>query len=962
MRMNVDETPKVARGSNPLRQLSDLGQSVWLDCIRQSLISSGELQRLIHDDGLRGITSNPAIFEQAIAGSREYADLIGDSRARGLDAVSIYETLAVRDIQEAADLLRPVYDSSQYRDGYVSFEVSPFLAHDTPGTLVEARRLSRRVARDNLMIKVPATPEGIAAFEQLTAEGIGVNVTLLFSQRTYERVAQAYIRGLRRFAQGGGELNRVASVASFFVSRIDSAVDEALARRARGTQDRTELELLSGLGGKIAIANAKLAYQRYRELFADAGWRALEAKGAQPQRLLWASTGTKNPSYRDVMYVEELVGPNTVNTIPPTTLAAFRDHGVARARLEKGIDEARTMMDMLVQAGISIDEVAKRLLDEGLLLFRSAFDELLKAVDLEGSLTAKQPLNPLSFSLPHTLQETVAQITREWAEEQKLLRLWSGDASLWTNSDESTWLGWLGIVVEQLADVGRFQRLAEVGKRFDHLVLLGMGGSSLAPEVIHDTFGRSPTYPEFLVLDSTDPEQVRAIEARIDVTRTLFIVASKSGGTLEPNLFRQYFFARTFAKLGSEESARRFIAITDPGSALDRMARREGFSNICHGVPSIGWRFSALSDFGLVPAALMGVDVRRLLVRAREMVHACMPAVPTHLNPAVLLGVILGAAAQEGRNKLTIIASPALSAFGAWLEQLVAESTGKDGKGIVPVDRERVGSPNDYGRDRLFVYLRSGRCADPEQDHAMDALERHGEPIIRIAIAESYDLGAEFFRWEIAVAVAGAVIRVNPFNQPDVEASKQATHRLTEEYQRSGSLPPEQPFFSEGGISLFTDRPNAQALRSAVGEVSSLAAYLTAHHNRIVEGDYYALLAYVDRNAQNEAQLQAIRHAVRDAKRVATCLGFGPRFLHSTGQLYKGGPNGGVILQITCDDLHDLPVPGQRYTFGVVKAAQARADFGVLAARTRRVLRVHLSGDVPEGLTTLAAAMSAALR
>jgi transaldolase/glucose-6-phosphate isomerase len=635
---------------------------------------------------------------------------------------------------------------------------------------------------------------------------------------------------------------------------------------------------------------------------------------------------------------------------------------VARARLGEGMDEARATMDALAQAGISMEQIAGRLLDDGLRLFRSAFDKLLGAVDPEAGAATIAPPRPLAFHLPHPLQETVTGITRDWNEKRKLHRLWNGDASLWTNTGESKWLGWLGIVDQQLADRSRFQGLADVAGKFDHAVLLGMGGSSLAPEVLRNTLGRAATYPEFLVLDSTDPAQIRAIEARIDVTRTLFIVASKSGATLEPNLFEQYFFSKTAGVLGPEETARRFIAITDPGSALERVARRKGFLDVFHGVPSIGGRFSALSDFGLVPAALMGIDVSRLLVRAQEMVHACLPAVPARHNPAVVLGAILGAAARHGRDKLTIVTSPALSSFGAWLEQLVAESTGKQGKGIIPIDRERVGDADDYGDDRLFVYLRMDRSADPEQDKAMAALERHGEPIVRIAMDDTYDLGAQFFLWELAVSVAGAVIGINPFDQPDVEASKLETHVLTQEYQRSGSLPPEQPFFVQDGIALYTDHSNGEALRSAAGEAPSLAGYLAAHHHRIADGDYFALLAYVDRNTQNEAQLQSIRHAVRDAKQVATCLGFGPRFLHSTGQIYKGGPNRGVILQVTCDDTHDVPVPGQRYTFGVVKAAQARGDFGVLVARARRALRVHLSGDIPEGLTTLAAAMSAALR
>lgn len=474
------------------------------------------------------------------------------------------------------------------------------------------------------------------------------------------------------------------------------------------------------------------------------------------------------------------------------------------------------------------------------------------------------------------------------------------------------------------------------------------------------TFGKDTGCPELHVLDSTDPAQIKAVEGKVSLATTFFIVSSKSGGTLEPNIFKQYFFSRVARLIGPKEAAQRFIAITDRGSALQEMAEAEGFRHLYFGIASIGGRYSALSNFGMVPAAVMGVDVAQILERAEEMVEACSSYVPAEENPGLVLGTILGLLANQGRDKVTIVASPGLAALGAWLEQLLAESTGKGGKGIIPVDREAVGTPDVYGADRVFVYIRLQSGPEKSQDDAVDILEQAGQPVVRISVRELYDLGQEFFRWEFATAVAGAIMGLNPFNQPDVEASKIATKHLMSEYERTGGLPPESPILEEQGIRLYADPAYAEILTAVAGKSPSLTTVLRAHLNQLAAGEYFALLAYIEMNAVHEARLQAIRHIVRATKRVATCLGFGPRFLHSTGQAYKGGPNSGLFLQITCEDAADLPVPGQRYTFGAVKAAQARGDFDVLAERGRRLLRVHLGSDVKEGLATLKVAIERA--
>jgi transaldolase/glucose-6-phosphate isomerase len=570
----------------------------------------------------------------------------------------------------------------------------------------------------------------------------------------------------------------------------------------------------------------------------------------------------------------------------------------------------------------------------------------------------------LKSSLPESLAAAVKNTVNAWQTSGKMQRLWQRDATLWTGDDEANWLGWLDITEYQIAHPVELRNLAKEvwSAGFKDVLLLGMGGSSLCPEVLRMTFGRIAGYPNFHVLDSTDPAQVKAFENKIDIGRTLFIVSSKSGSTLEPNIFKQYFFERTKQVVGADKAGSHFMAITDPGSKMQQVAESDRFRHIFFGRPSIGGRYSALSNFGMVPAAVMGVDTKKFLDRTQEMVRACGASAAIEENPGAMLGIILGSAAQAGRDKVTIITSPDISDLGAWLEQLLAESTGKVGKGIIPVDREELGPPEFYGDDRVFAYVHTEHATDVCVEAKVAALEKAGHPVVRISMADVYDLGAEFFRWEIATAVAGSIIGINAFNQPDVEASKIATRNLTSEYEKNGSLPAEKPVLEDGGVELFTDEKNATALAQAASAEKSLAGYLKAHFNRIAEGDYFAVLGYIEMNGEHENALQAIRHAVRDKKHVATCLGFGPRFLHSTGQAYKGGPNSGVFLQITCDDAVDLPVPQQKYTFGVVKAAQARGDFQVLAERGRRALRVHLGSDVDAGLAQLTTAMQQALK
>jgi transaldolase/glucose-6-phosphate isomerase len=946
---------------NPLKSLADHGQAVWLDFLSRGFVAKGDLKKLADDDGLRGVTSNPSIFEHAIGHTDEYDAAIARMLQAGDRGVGeIFEQLAVEDIQHATDVLRPTYDATHGADGFVSIEVSPFLAKDTQGTIDEAKRLWRAVDRKNVMIKVPGTQEGLPAIRDLIAGGINVNITLLFAQTVYEQVVEAYLSGLEALAAHGGDVSRIGSVASFFVSRIDTAVDKLIDDKIAQANDPDEKARLGALKGKVAVANAKLAYQRYKRLFSGERWQSLAAHGAKTQRLLWASTGTKNKAYSDVLYVDELIGPNTVNTMPIATMDAFRDHGKIADTIEENVADAQRVLGDLGRAGISLDAVTDKLVEDGVQLFADAADKLFAAVAQKRAKILDGKIGTQTLALGDALAKMVDAAAEEWRSHGNVRRLWQGDKSLWTGADEDRWLGWLD--ASKADQIKSYQTFAEEIRRegFKDALLLGMGGSSLGPEVLAAVFGQKSGFPRLRILDSTVPAQIKAIEQTLDLTKTLFIVSSKSGSTTEPNAFKDYFFKRVADAVGAAAAGKHFIAITDPGSSLEETAKSQNFRKIFFGVPSIGGRYSVLSPFGLVPAAIAGIDIAALEQSARMMMRSCGPDVPPSENPGVALGLALGTAARQGRDKVTIVTSPRLADFGAWAEQLFAESTGKHGLGLVPIDGEPLGAPQLYGDDRFFISLTLDGDAVSENEARLAALQAAGHPVVRIVLESPDNIGQEFFRFEIATAVAGAVIGINPFDQPDVEASKVKTRELTAAFEKSGALPAETPVFAGKSIDLFADEANAKALRDG-GADSALDGWLKAHLARVHAGDYFAVLAYVARNDGNAAPLQTARLAVRERRHVATCLEFGPRFLHSTGQAYKGGPDSGVFLQVTSDDAEDLPIPAHRASFGVVKAAQARGDFDVLLERGRRALRAHIKGDLQAGLHELEAAIQRAL-
>ncbi len=911
------------RAMNSLRALENYGQAIWLDYIRRNLITTGKLKRLVEEDGLSGMTSNPTIFDKAIAGSSDYDDALRKllSSNPHMPAATLFERLEIEDIRMAAEALRPVYDRTSGDDGYVSLELPSQLAHNTAGSVQEAQRLWREVDRPNIMIKVPCTPEGVQAVEELTAAGVNVNITLMFSLAHYEAVAHAYLRGLRR----NSNPRQVSSVASFFVSRVDTVVDREL------ETIRTPEAL--ALRGKIGIANCKQVYARFRELFLTSHFNEFKRRGARVQRVLWASTSTKNPAYSDVMYVEELIGPYTINTLPPATLKAFRDHGKARPSLESGLPEAEQQLAELAATGVDLTAITEKLVEDGIAAFNESTDKLLASLEEKRQAILGTAIDRQQFS-PGPLQSAYEARLSRWQKESFAARLSAKDYRLWSPQPEpelTDRMGWLTLpetMYERARNLVAFaEEVRSDGIR--HVVLLGMGGSSLAPEVFQRTFGNANGYPALLMLDSTHPDAVRAVESSIDLTRTLFLVSSKSGTTLETLSFFRYFWARLSERANAPGN--HFVAITDPGTPLERLAHERGLCRVFQGPPEVGGRYSALSMFGLVPAALIGVDIHRLLDEAWTMKESgeCCPA--PQQCPALELGATLGEATLAQRDKVTFLTSPSLAAFPAWVEQLIAESTGKQGKGIVPVVDEPVGKPDAYGNDRLFVYL-SREGDDRSMETLVAALQSAGHPAVRITLGDLYDLGQEFFRWEIAVAAAGSILGINPFNQPDVELAKQLAREAMQE------------------------KPSATLDRSVEPIPADAADRLAVAFQNCWSGsatDYVCMQAYLAPNGEILKSLENIRGAIRDRLRVATTCGYGPRFLHSTGQLHKGGPNTGLYLQLVDEPGADLAVPETTYSFGSIIKAQAVGDFQALKQRGRRVIRINIGRDTQRGLSQL---------
>ena len=938
---------------NSLKQITELGQSLWYDNIERNMITEGKLARLIAEDYIVGVTSNPTIFQKAIGGSDAYDAQIEEIVTKNptIPVKDLFEALAIEDIQGAADILQPVYERTNGGDGYVSLEVSPILADDTEETIAEAKRLFEAVSRPNLMIKIPATQAGLPAITAVIGSGINVNVTMMFSLQNYIDVANAYIAGLEKLDDAGGDLTRVASVASFFVSRVDTLLDKLL--------EESGNPAAKTLQGKLAIANAKVTYREFKKIFGSERFQRLAEKGAQVQRPLWASTSTKNPNYRDVLYAEELIGPHTVDTAPPATIEALKDHGQVRASLEEGLDEAPALLERLKEFNISYDDATQKLQDDGVEAFAKSFVDLLKTLENKRELIVSRQVTPLALDL-NDYQAVVDVRLKAWEAAKVANRIWELDGTVWVadpdqaaqTPDLTNRLGWLNIGQKMLAEADNLAAFAAEIKAagFQKVVLLGMGGSSLAPEVFMRTFGSpSPSQEEgwgggslpLAVLDSTNPVQVAAVAASLaDPAKTLFLVSSKSGGTIEMLSFFKYFYH--LVSQVKENPGENFIALTDPGSSLEKLAQEKKFRHIFSTPPDVGGRYSALTYFGLVPAALIGVNVPRLLRRANTMAEACRNSALR--NPGLQLGAAMGELALVGRDKITFFVSPKAAAFGMWVEQLIAESTGKLGTGILPVVDEAIAEPAFYNNDRLFVYLRLAGDDNVELDGKVNVLEAAGHPVITIQMDELEDLGQEFFRWEMATASAGSVLKINPFDQPNVESAKVKARELMAEFEQSGHLPVVTPTLDYDDIDVY-----GPAMGETVTE--ALQAFLT--HYRL--GDYVAIMAYLPYQAEIDAALNQLRLHLRDKLRAATTVGYGPRFLHSTGQLHKGDGNKGLFIQITHTPATDLEIPGEKYTFAILHAAQAQGDYNALQENKRRLIRFHIEAgqDLPGSIRRL---------
>ncbi|HEX2016163.1 MAG TPA: bifunctional transaldolase/phosoglucose isomerase [Solirubrobacteraceae bacterium] len=914
-----------AQVNERLAALTAAGTSVWLDQIRRTLIEGGELQRLVEQDSLRGVTSNPAIFEKAILGSEDYDDQLRELVEEGVSGEELYLRMAVLDVQLAADVLRPVWESSGGVDGYVSLEVGPSAAHDTDVTLEQARDYSRRVGRPNVMIKIPGTTEGVPAIEQAIYEGIHVNVTLLFSVESYSNVAEAFIRGLERRHQEGKSLD-IHSVASFFVSRVDSEVDKRLEELGR-----------DDLAGTAALANARAAYQRFKEIFYGDRFAALKEAGAAVQRPLWASTGVKNPQYSETMYVDQLVAPDTVNTMPMATLHAVAERGEISGEATADRDPSAEL-DALAQAGIDMEEVTLKLLDDGIDAFVTPMEKLLTALESKReAIVTRRPATIESW-LPEELEPAIVKRIEQATTEDVARRLWRKDESLWGGPgvpEVGNRLGWLTIaeaMAERVGDLEAFARNCSQEGLTD-AVLLGMGGSSLAPEVLRQSFEQAGSGPSpngrsaapsgaltLHVLDSTDPGAIRAVQERVDLEKALFLVSTKSGGTIETLSLFGHFHQQVTQAVGAERAGSHFVAITDPGSSLIDLAQRHEFRRTFVNDPDIGGRYSALSLFGLVPAALMGVDLSALLDGAGVAEQASVSFDSTANNSGLWLGLTLGELARHGRDKLTFVVSEPIASFGLWAEQLVAESTGKEGKGILPVADEPLGEPDSFGSDRVFAYLRNEQDPDPEQEAAVKELIKAGHPTITLPAHGPGDLGRIFFFAEFATAVAGWVLEINPFDQPNVQEAKDNTSRVLDQFHSEGRLPE---------VSEADD----EALRRLLADARP--------------PDYVAIMGYVAPSEAFDEAIGELRLALREATKATTTFGYGPRFLHSTGQFHKGGPKVGRFLQLVHDGAEDLEIPGQPFTFATLKNAQATGDLQTLREHGLPAERVRLDGDDP---------------
>jgi transaldolase/glucose-6-phosphate isomerase len=946
---------------NTLIELLNYGQSYWLDNLTREKISGGELKKRVSDQGLRGITSNPSIFDKAISGSNDYETQIKVLANSGKSPEQIYDALTIKDVQDACDILKSVYDQSAGVDGFVSLEVPPYLACDTQGTITEARRLFAAVDRPNCLIKIPGTREGIPAIEQMLYEGVNINITLLFSMARYEEIAHAYIRSIDRRVREGKSVNTIISVASIFISRIDVLVDQLIGQRLKPLEDNKATHPPELMFGRAGVATARLSYQCFKKIFSGEEWKRLENKGAHVQRPLWASTSNKDFLYSDLRYVEPMIGTNTINTLPDETILAFAEHGkIKKDSIEDEVEQAKELFREFTKLDIDIDSAMRQLEIEGIRKFMEAYNKLIGNIADKRQKVLAEGTSSQQWNCGK-LETEIRAVCTSMDEKQTGRLLFAESPFLWKSDPKqikeiSKCLDWLTLPERSVENMLAFAlNLKEEG--YTHAVLLGMGGSSLCSEVARETFGTAKGYLQLLVLDNTDPEAIREVENKINITKTIFIVASKSGNTKETLSFFRYFYHQ-LNKKGNSEAGTHFIAITDPETPLVKIAEQYKFRKTFLNPPNLGGRYSVLSDFGLVPMALIGADIKSMLSSARQMENSCN-GIPAASNPGISLGVVLGICQRHGRDKVTFVLSSSLRSFGFWVEQLLAESTGKEGRGLIPVNGEKLGAPEIYGGDRIFIHLYMDSDNNEAEEAKVKALEKAGHPIVRIRLANKIALGGEYYRWEIAAAIAGKIIGINPFDQPNVEESKKNTAQLLEGWEKQGSFSNMTQPLKIKNISIYIGSKSEKVI---VGDYKSIGDFLNSFMRQVRPNDYIALLPYFLMTEHRTGILQSWRTQMRDQLKIATTLLNGPRYLHSTGQLHKGGPDTGIYIILVGDENEDLEIPGEKFGFATLHQAQALGDFRSLDEKGRRVIRIHLGKNIDAGLDELSQSISSAER
>lgn len=915
---------------NNAKAIYQLGQSIWFDNIDRDMLRDGRMQQMVSDGKIYGVTSNPSIFENALKNSVSYDDVLQSMSWAGMNRDQIYFELVKEDIRQAADYFGSLYEESEGQDGLVSVEINPFYAYDTRKSIEEGKALWAQFNRKNLMIKVPATLEGLETITELIAAGINVNATLIFSIERYRQVMEAYLSGLEKRLANGEAIDRIASVASFFVSRIDSAIDkllDAFAENSAGqAQEAAELK------GKIAVDNARLAYQAFKEVFNSERFLELQAKGAKVQRPLWASTGTKNKAYSPTLYVDNLIARHSINTVPPATLEAYLAGGTRELSIENELAEASARLDKLESLEIDVGVVTQMLEEDGVEKFKKAHAALLEIIEQKRSAYLAE-LDGLANQVQSAL--------RKAASEMSVSRLYSHDPSYWSQ-DRTTFeetrnrLGWLDLPAKQHQLIPELESFRQtlLAEGYTDAFVLGMGGSSLAPEVLSQIISprvAAGTGLRLQIIDTTNPEEIAYRLQETELERTVFIVSSKSGGTSETMSAFKYFWKR-YEDQGRTDIGKHFVAITDPGTSLETLASERGFRKVFNAPADVGGRFSVFTQFGLVPAALMGVDLHKFLTYASESQRQGIETIPYPANPHLVLGLILSEAAKAGRDKLTFIAESYMANLVPWLEQLIAESSGKEGKGIFPIEGEPVLKGSDYPLDRIFVCY----SVDGSRQAMIEDLKRRGFPVIVFKINDPYELAKEFYRWEYATAVACAGLGVSAFDQPNVQLSKTITKEKIAEFQQKGVLNEGVPLIQRPDFAVYGESvPGCFEAQDLLGVLEAYAAIVPEH-------GFIALNAFLPRLPENIEFLQQLRAKLLNIFNRATTLGFGPRFLHSTGQLHKGGPNCGLFLTFTQDPSVDFEIPGDGMSFATLQRAQALGDIDALKQKDRVVVRIHL--------------------